>query len=115
MLAPRDPHREGLAAGLTQACGRAVGAVRDHEQEGPRGHLEGRFGIGNPAAYHGGEMSEALEWAVIGARLERELGEPVYDARRLTPAKVARATWAVRRRGMGELVVKVRHGDRAGE
>ena len=53
-------------------------------------------------------MSESLDWA----RIERELGEPVYDARRLTPPKVSRATWAVRTRGLGELVVKVRHGDR---
>src|SRR5262245_47967183 len=56
-------------------------------------------------------MSEPLGWA----RIERELGEPVYDARRLTPPKVSRATWAVRTRGLGELVVKVRHGDRADE
>ena len=56
-------------------------------------------------------MSESLDWA----RIERELGEPVYDARWLTPPKASRATWAVRTRGLGELVVKVRHGDRAGE
>jgi phosphotransferase family enzyme len=60
-------------------------------------------------------MSEALDWPLIGARLGRELGEAVCDARRLTPPRVSRATWAVRTRGMGELVVKVRHGDRAGE
>lgn len=60
-------------------------------------------------------MGEALSWTPIGARLERELGEPVYGARRLTPPKVSRATWAVRTRGMGELIVKVRHGDRADE
>ncbi len=60
-------------------------------------------------------MGEALSWPLIRARLERELGEPVYGARRLTPAKVSRATWAVRTRGMGELIVKVRHGDRADE
>lgn len=60
-------------------------------------------------------MSESPSWARIGALLERELGEPVYGAGRLTPPKVSRATWAVRTRGMGELVVKVRHGDRADE
>src|SRR5438105_3112032 len=60
-------------------------------------------------------MSETLPWPLIGARLERELGEAVCDARRLTPPKVSRATWAARTRGAGELVVKVRHGDRAGE
>jgi Ser/Thr protein kinase RdoA (MazF antagonist) len=56
-------------------------------------------------------MSESMDWA----RLERELGEAVYDARRLTPPKVSRATWAVRTRDAGELIVKVRHGDRADE
>jgi len=56
-------------------------------------------------------MSEPLDWA----RIERGLGEPVYDARRLTPPKVSRATWAVRTLGAGELIVKVRHGDRADE
>jgi hypothetical protein len=60
-------------------------------------------------------MTESLSWPLIGARLEREFGEPAYDARRLTPPKLSRATWAVRTRGMGELIVKVRHGDRADE
>jgi len=60
-------------------------------------------------------MSETLSWPLVATRLERELGEPLQDARRLTPAKVARATWAARTRGAGELVVKVRHGDRADE
>jgi len=60
-------------------------------------------------------MTEVLSWAAIGTRLERELGEAVYAARRLTPPKLSRATWAVRTRGMGELIVKVRHGDRADE
>ena len=56
-------------------------------------------------------MSEPLDWA----RIERGIGEPVYDVRRLTPPKVSRATWAVRTLGAGELIVKVRHGDRADE
>ncbi len=60
-------------------------------------------------------MSEPLAWPLIGAWLERELGEPVYGVRWLTPPRRARATWAVRARGTGELVVKVRHGDRADE
>jgi aminoglycoside phosphotransferase (APT) family kinase protein len=60
-------------------------------------------------------MGETLDWALVGARLERELGEPVYGARRLTPPRRARATWAVQTQGAGELVVKVRHGDRADE
>src|ERR1043165_6245038 len=66
---------------------------------------------GNLVEYHGVKMSEPLDWA----RIERELGEPVYDVRRLTPPKVSRATWAVRTLGAGELIVKVRHGDRADE
>lgn len=35
---------------------------------------------GDPAAYHGAGMSETLGWPLIRARLERELGEAVYDA-----------------------------------
>lgn len=56
-----------------------------------------------------------LNWTPIGPLLERELGEAVYGARRLTPPRVARATWAARTRGAGKVVVKVRHGDRADE
>jgi hypothetical protein len=58
-------------------------------------------------------MSEPLSWPVIGARLERELGEPAAGARLLAQPWRSRATWAVRTRAAGELVVKVRHGDRA--
>jgi aminoglycoside phosphotransferase (APT) family kinase protein len=58
-------------------------------------------------------MIEPLSWPAIAARLEPELGEPLPRARRLTPPRRARATWTVRTRGAGELVVKVRHGDYA--
>jgi aminoglycoside phosphotransferase (APT) family kinase protein len=58
-------------------------------------------------------MIEPLSWPAIAARLEPELGEPLPRARRLTSPRRARATWAVRTRGAGELVVKVRHGDYA--
>ena len=60
-------------------------------------------------------MIEPLSWPAIAARLEPELGEPLPRARRLTPPRRARATWAVPTRESGELVVKVRHGDRADE
>jgi Ser/Thr protein kinase RdoA (MazF antagonist) len=60
-------------------------------------------------------MRESLAWPLIGARLEPELGEPLPRAARLTPPRRARATWAVRTHGIGELVVKVRHGDWADE
>jgi hypothetical protein len=60
-------------------------------------------------------MTESLSWPTITARLEPELGEPLPKGRRLTPPKLSRATWAARTRGAGEIVVKVRHGDRADE
>jgi hypothetical protein len=64
-------------------------------------------------AMAGGGMNEPLSWPVIGARLERELGEPATGARPLGHPWQSRTTWAVRTRAAGELVVKVRHGDRA--
>jgi len=42
-----------------------------------------------------------------------ELGEPVYDARPLTPP--SRMTWAARAQRTGAIVVKARYGDRADE
>ena len=60
-------------------------------------------------------MTEPLSWPAIAARLEPELGEPLPRARRRTPPRRARATWAVRTRGSGDLGVKVRHGDFADE
>jgi Phosphotransferase enzyme family len=58
-------------------------------------------------------VSESLTWRVVGARLERELGEPVRDARSLTSPRRSRMTWASRTETVGELVVKARRGDRA--
>jgi aminoglycoside phosphotransferase (APT) family kinase protein len=56
-------------------------------------------------------VSESLTWPAVAARLERALGEPVRDARLLTPPRPSRMTWAVRTGTAGELVVKVRCSD----
>jgi aminoglycoside phosphotransferase (APT) family kinase protein len=56
-------------------------------------------------------VSESLTWPAVGAQLERALGEPVRDARLLTPPRPSRMTWAGRTDAAGELVVKVRRGD----
>jgi hypothetical protein len=58
---------------------------------------------------------EPLAWDVVGARLERELGEPVRGARWLSSPRRTRITWAARAKTAGELVVKAWHGDRAQE
>jgi aminoglycoside phosphotransferase (APT) family kinase protein len=58
-------------------------------------------------------VGESLTWRVVGARLERELGEPVRDARWLTSPRQSRMTWAARTQTIGELVIKARRGDRA--
>src|SRR5262245_49334889 len=43
--------------------------------------------------------------------LARELGEPVHDARPLTPPRTWRMTWAARADKTGPVVVKIRRGD----
>jgi hypothetical protein len=68
-----------------------------------------------PVRIVAGAMSAIPQWPAIGARLERELGEPVRPAGLLTPGWPSRVTWAVSAPGLGGLVVKVRHGDRADE
>jgi aminoglycoside phosphotransferase (APT) family kinase protein len=60
-------------------------------------------------------MSAPPGWPAISARLERELGEPVRPGARLSVPYRSRATWSARAAAAGDLVVKVRHGDRADE
>jgi hypothetical protein len=62
-----------------------------------------------------GLVGEPLAWQVVGTRLERELGEPVRDARWLSSPRRTRITWAARTEAGRELVVKARLGDRADE
>jgi aminoglycoside phosphotransferase (APT) family kinase protein len=54
-------------------------------------------------------------WREVHLLIARELDEPVYDVRPLTPARRSRMTWVARARRTGPIVVKVRHGDRAEE
>jgi hypothetical protein len=54
-------------------------------------------------------------WRELHMLIARELGEPVYDARPLTPPRTSRMTWAARGQGTGPIVVKARYGDRADE
>jgi aminoglycoside phosphotransferase (APT) family kinase protein len=56
-----------------------------------------------------------VEERALAARLEAELGRPVRILTKLGEPRTERATWAVEAAGAGELVVKVRHGDRADE
>lgn len=58
-------------------------------------------------------MTSPPAWPAIAALLAGELGEPVRDARPLTPPRGVRQTWAARAAAAGELVVKARYGDRA--
>jgi aminoglycoside phosphotransferase (APT) family kinase protein len=60
-------------------------------------------------------MSTPPGWPAIGTQLERALGEPVRPGPRLGVPYRSRATWSARAAGAGDLVVKVRHGDRADE
>jgi aminoglycoside phosphotransferase (APT) family kinase protein len=52
-------------------------------------------------------------WGEVRVLIARELGEPVGDARPLTPPRTARMTWAARAQVTGPIVVKVRRGDDA--
>jgi hypothetical protein len=54
-------------------------------------------------------------WREVHMLITRELGEPVSDARPLTPPRTSRMTWAARAQRTGAIVVKARHGDRADE
>ena len=58
-------------------------------------------------------MTSPPAWPAIAALLAGELGEPVRDARPLTPPRGVRQTWAARAAAAGELVVKARRGNRA--
>jgi hypothetical protein len=52
-------------------------------------------------------------WREVRLLVARELGEPVYDALPLVPARRSGMTWAARAHRTGPIVVKARHGDRA--
>ena len=54
-------------------------------------------------------------WREVRLLVARELGEPVFDAEPLVPARRSGMTWAARAQRTGAIVVKVRHGDRAEE
>ena len=54
-------------------------------------------------------------WHEIQVLIAGELGEPVHDARPLTPPRTSRMTWAARAPGTGAIVIKARHGDNAFE
>jgi aminoglycoside phosphotransferase (APT) family kinase protein len=58
---------------------------------------------------------EMLAWREVHSLIVGELGEPVSDARPLTPPRTSRMTWAARAQRAGPIVVKVRHGDDAAE
>jgi hypothetical protein len=55
-------------------------------------------------------VTDMPAWREVHSLVARELGERVYDARPLTPARPS-MTWAARMRGIGPIVVKVRDRD----
>jgi aminoglycoside phosphotransferase (APT) family kinase protein len=54
-------------------------------------------------------------WREVRLLVAGELGEPLSDARLLTPPRRSGMTWAARAQGAGPIVVKARCGDRADE
>jgi hypothetical protein len=54
-------------------------------------------------------------WPKAEAWLERELGQTLRSPRLLSTPWSTRATWAVSTPRLGDLVVKIRNGDRAAE
>lgn len=54
-------------------------------------------------------------WPLVEGRLLGELGQPCRSSRLLSSPWSTRATWAVSMPTLGDLVVKVRNGDRAAE
>ena len=66
-------------------------------------------------AYDPSVVSEMPAWREVRMLIARELGEPVTDARPLTPPRTSRMTWAARAPRTGPIVIKTRHGDNAFE
>ena len=62
-------------------------------------------------AYDLGVVTGTPGWPEVHLLVARELGEPVHDARPLSPVRLSRMTWAARARGAGAIVVKVRESD----
>ena len=54
-------------------------------------------------------------WPMVAARLQRELGESCESPRLLSSPWTTRITWAGSAPLLGELVVKIRKGDRVAE
>jgi hypothetical protein len=80
---------------------------------GPR--PENHFSATAGAAYDPSVVTERPAWREVQLRVARELGEPVHDAQPLVAARRSGMTWAARAQRTGAIVVKIRHGDRAGE
>jgi hypothetical protein len=77
----------------------------------PENHFAGAAGD----TYDLSVATEMPAWREVHTLIARELGEPVYDARPLTPPRTLRMTWAARAQRIGRIVVKTRHGDYADE
>ena len=77
-------------------------------------HPKNQFSAVADGAYDLCVVTGMPAWREVGALVARKLGEPVYDARPLTPARPA-MTWAARAQGTGPIVIKARCGDRAEE
>jgi hypothetical protein len=76
-------------------------------------HPKNQFCAVAGGAYDPGVVAARPAWREVRLLVARELGEPVYDARPLVPARQSGITWAARAHRTGPVVVKARHGDRA--
>jgi hypothetical protein len=61
-------------------------------------------------AYDPGVVTGSPAWREVRLLVARELGERLYDARPLVPARRSGMTWAARAHRTGPIVVKARHG-----
>jgi aminoglycoside phosphotransferase (APT) family kinase protein len=75
--------------------------------------LGNHFCAGAGGAYDPSVATGRPAWREVRLLVARELGEPVYEARLLVPARRSGMTWAARAHRTGPIVVKARHGDRA--
>jgi hypothetical protein len=64
-------------------------------------------------AYDLSVVTDMPAWHEVSLLIASELGEPVSDARPLTPPRTSRMTWAARAQSAGRIVVKIRCGDDA--
>jgi hypothetical protein len=88
---------------------------RDGGLAGRRGLPENHLAAAASDTYDLSVTTEMPGWREVQVLIARALGESVDEARPLTAPRTSRMTWAARAQGTGQIVVKIRHGDRAAE